>query len=91
MGLNPLRLDLPSMASVVAERRRTAAAVELERQIADQRSETARVRRLARAYSAARRYAAASASPLRSDWPAMSTTYQLDIYRHLRQLRAESR
>lgn len=91
MGLNPLHLDLPPMSAVVANRRRAAAAVELERQIAENRREMTRVRQLARAYSAARRYAAASASPLRTDWPAMFTTYQTDIFRHLRQLRAESR
>lgn len=91
MGLNPLKLDLPPMSAVVAERRRTSSAVELERRIAENRREAARVRQLARAYNAARRYAAASASPSRSDWPAMSTTYQTDIFRHLRQLRAESR
>lgn len=91
MGLNPLTLDLPSMSEVVKERRRTAAVVELERQLAENRRETMRVRQLARAYSAARRYSAASVSPLRTDFPAMFTTYQTDIFRHLRQLRAESR
>jgi lambda family phage portal protein len=79
------------MSAVVAERRRTAAALELERRIAEQQRETARVRQMARAYSAARRYAAASVDLRRTDWPAMSTTYQTDIFRHLRQLRAESR
>jgi lambda family phage portal protein len=87
MGLNPLKLDLPSMSEVVRERRQTA----VQRQIAERQQETARVRQLARTYSAARRYAAASANPLRTDFPAMSTTYQTDIFRHLRQLRAESR
>jgi lambda family phage portal protein len=91
MALNPLRLDLPPMSAVVKERRRTAAALQLENQMAEGRQEEARVRRLARAYSAARRYAASSVNPLRSDWPAMSTTYQTDIFRHLRGLRAESR
>src|ERR1044071_6915606 len=91
MGLNPLTLDLPSMSEVVRERRRAAASAELERQMAESQREMARVRQLARAYSAARRYAAASANPLRTDFPAMSTTYQTDIFRHLRQLRAESR
>lgn len=91
MGLNPLILDLPPMSAVVAERRRNAAAAELERHIAERQRETARVRQLARAYSAARRYTAASADPRRTDWPAMSTTYQTDIFRHLRPLRAESR
>jgi lambda family phage portal protein len=79
------------MSAVVAEDRRTAAAAELERRIAEQQRETARVRQLSRAYSAARRYAAASVDLRRTDWPAMSTTYQTDIFRHLRQLRAESR
>ena len=91
MGLNPLQLDLPPMSAVVAERRRAAAVMQLERQMAESREEAARVRRLARAYTAARRYAAASANPLRTDFPAMTTTYQTDIFRHLRQLRAESR
>lgn len=91
MGLNPLRLDLPPMSEVVRGRRQAAAASQLERQMAARRQETARVCQLARAYSAARRYAGASVSPQRADWPAMSTTYQTDIFRHLRQLRAESR
>lgn len=91
MGLNPLRLDLPPMSAVVAERRRSAVAVELERRVAEGEREQARVRQLARVYSAARRYAAASVGTVRTDWPAMSTTYQTDIFRHLRQLRAESR
>lgn len=91
MDLNPLRLDLPPMSAVVAEQRRNAAAAELEQRIAEGQREQARVRQLARAYSAARRYAAASVDLRRTDWPAMSTTYQTDIFRHLRQLRAESR
>lgn len=91
MGLNPLKLDLPPMSEVRAQRRRAEAAAKIERELAESAREQARVRQLARAYSAARRYAAASANPLRTDFPAMSTTYQTDIFRHLRQLRAESR
>jgi lambda family phage portal protein len=91
MGLNPLKLDLPSMSAVVAERRRTAAALQLERQTADHAREMARVRQMARVYGAARQYAAATVDRLSSDWSVASTTYQAEIYRHLRALRARSR
>ena len=91
MGLNPLKLDLPPMSAVVAERRRTAAAVQLERQIAEGQREMARVRQMARVYGAARQYAAATVDRFSSDWSVASTTYQTEIYRHLRSLRARSR
>ena len=85
MGLNPLHLTCPRCPRWW-ERRRNAAALQLERQMAESALEQTRVRQLARAYSAARRYAAASANPLRTDFPAMRTTYQVDIFRHLPQL-----
>lgn len=91
MGLNPLKLDLPPMSEVVAEQRRTAAAAKLEREREEYARQLSHVRQTARAFGAARRYAAASADIRRTDWPAMSTSYQTEIYRFLRQLRAESR
>jgi lambda family phage portal protein len=91
MGLNPLKLELPPMSAVMAERRRTAAALQLERQTADHAREMARVRQMARVYGAARQYAAATVDRLSSDWSVASTTFQAEIYRHLRALRARSR
>jgi lambda family phage portal protein len=79
------------MSAVVAERRRTAAAVQLERRIEEGKREMARVRQMARAYGAARQYAAATVDRFSSDWSVASTTYQTEIYRHLRSLRARSR
>jgi lambda family phage portal protein len=91
MGLNPLRLDLPPMSAVVAERRRAAATARVERQLAEHARGLASARQVARAYGAARQYAAASVDRLSSDWSAASTTYQVEICRHLRALRARSR
>lgn len=91
MGLNPLSLDLPPMSAVVTERRRAAAAVQLERQAAEYARELARVRRMARAYGAARQYAAASVDRFSAEWSVAPTTYQSEIFRHLRSLRARSR
>lgn len=73
------------MSQVVAERRRAATAVQMERHLTETSRELARVRRIARVYSAA---AVTRAS---SDWPASQTTSQGEIYRHLRALRSRSR
>src|ERR1700755_118814 len=83
--LNPLGLDLPSMSQVVADRRRAETAAQMQRQLAESAREIARVRRVARAYSAAQVTRASS------DWSASSTTSQGEIYRHLRALRSRSR
>ncbi|HEX8499285.1 MAG TPA: phage portal protein [Pyrinomonadaceae bacterium] len=79
------------MSAVVRERRLTAAAVQLERRIAEDRRERARVQRLARVYGASRQYAAAATDRLSSDWSVASTSYQTEIFRYLRSLRARSR
>jgi lambda family phage portal protein len=73
------------MSAVVVERRRAEAAAKFERQRTETARELARVRRVARAYSAAQVTRASS------DWPASSTTSQGEIYRHLRALRSRSR
>lgn len=91
MGLNPLKLDLPPMSAVVKERRLTGAAVRLERENAEHARQLARVRQVARAVTASRQYAAASVDRFSADWSVASTTYQAEIYRHLRSLRARSR
>jgi lambda family phage portal protein len=79
------------MSAVVAERRRTAAAAQSERRISEGQREMARVRQMARVYTSARQYAAAAVDRFSSDWSVASTTYQAEIYRHLRSLRARSR
>lgn len=91
MGLNPLKLDLPPMSAVVAEDRRTAAAVALERRQAEYARQLGQVRRMARLYNASRQYTAANVDRLSTDWSVASTTYQAELYRYLRPLRARSR
>lgn len=83
IGLN---LNLPSMSEVVAERRRAERVTALELQVA---AERARSRSLAT--RVAREYRAASANRLTADWPASQTSWQAEIYRNLRALRARSR
>jgi lambda family phage portal protein len=73
------------MSQVVAERRRAEADAAMKRQLADAGRELARVRRVAREYRAA------SVSRLTGDWAVSQTTWQAEIYRSLRSLRARSR
>lgn len=91
MGLNPLRLELPPMSAVVRERRAAALSEQLARADAESRREMARARQMARVYTSARQYAAATVDRFSSDWSVASTTFQAEIYRHLRGLRARSR
>jgi lambda family phage portal protein len=91
MGLNLLNLELPPMSAVIAERRRTALSEKLARAELESRREHARALQVARVYGAARQYAATAVDRFSSDWSVASTTYQAEIYRHLRSLRARSR
>jgi lambda family phage portal protein len=91
MGLNPIKLDLPPMSAIVAEDRRLAAAAQLERQRAEYARQLGHVRRMARVYNASRQYTAANVDRLSTDWLVASTTYQAELYRYLRPLRARSR
>jgi lambda family phage portal protein len=79
------------MSAIVAERRRTALSEKVARVELESRRELARVRQMGRVYGASRQYTAASVDRFSSDWSVASTTYQAEIYRYLRGLRAHSR
>jgi lambda family phage portal protein len=85
MALNPLKLDLPSMSAVVAERQRAETAAKYERQLVESARELAQARRVARTY------AAASVSRFTNSWPITQATWQAELYRSLRALRTRSR
>lgn len=91
MGLTLLNLYLPPMSAVVKERRLTGAALRLEREDAEHARQLARARQVARAFGAARQYAAATVDRFSAEWSVSSSTYQVEIYRNLRPLRARSR
>jgi lambda family phage portal protein len=73
------------MSAVMAERRRVEAAAKIERQVAESARELARVRRVARVYTAAQMTRATGG------WPASPTMSQGEIFRQLRALRSGSR